>query len=669
MGKICLLGARPLALVLAVCSLAPSRSEAEPLSLREAVKRSVRRTVRVMRRAGRSTHEIRGAVQATMLRQLRAHRTRTEWKAMKAAGLDVPYREVRAFAKRELDSSIAGVKLPDNWDNLSPGRRFGVVYKALRRGYADARIFPDNWKRLDNASRYQVARCFAGNCSVTQGPAEVKKWLELTGTKNPASAKTMTGVEQMLSVRAGGSARRPRRYYGPETAKAMENFKVTGQPVPMDLIRSVAQIKAAAAIANMRAGTLDRKVGGAIIKAAREVMRGKHRDQFKTDRIQGGAGTSVNMNVNEVIAGRASEILTGRVDYRVVHPNDHVNMSQSTNDVYPTAIRVAAYKRLKGLLGSYELLAGELETKARQHRNTPKAGRTHLQDAVPIMMGREFGAYAKAIRRDIKAVKGAMKELTSVNMGGTAVGTALNAKPTYVKNVNKTLARISRVPVRQARDLVDATQNVDQLARAHGVLKVSASNLIKICNDLRMMNSGPRAGLGEITLPAVQKGSSIMPGKVNPVIAEVVNQIGYQVQGNDVTVNLVAQNGQFELNQMEPVLAHNLLQSIRILDRGARTLARKAIRGLRVNESTVRRQAGEMLGLATALAPHVGYDRAAELAKKAHRTGRPLHDVVVESGDLSGANERRAGRGVSSSAARVRKVLDPARMARGGVLE
>jgi aspartate ammonia-lyase len=271
------------------------------------------------------------------------------------------------------------------------------------------------------------------------------------------------------------------------------------------------------------------------------------------------------------------------------------------------------------------------------------------------MLGREFNAYAAVLKRDMKEIKRAMNGLRTINMGATAVGTALNAEPAYVSGITKNLSRVTKVRFKQAKDLVDATQNVDALVRAHGTLKTSSTNLIKICNDLRMMNSGPRVGLAEIRLPAVQKGSSIMPGKINPVIAEVVNQLSYQVQGNDVTVNLAAQNGQFELNQMEPVLVHNLLGSIKILNRGARTLTKKAIRGLKANEQACMQGAKHMLGLATALAPRIGYDRAAGHAKTALRTGRPLLDVVVESRDLT-----------PKEAA---KLLDPARIARGGVVE
>jgi aspartate ammonia-lyase len=659
-----------LSLVMALCVAAGQDAQARPASLarspqrgavreqplKQQIRRAVGRTVRAMRRANRPRAEVRGAVQETILRQVKGYRTRREYKAMKAAGLNVRYKDVRSFVHRELDTFVGKMQRPAGWDSASAGKRFGLFFRALNSGFTKKRTFPGNWKVMDNNARYQVARCFAGNCSTTQAPAELNKWLKLTGVSAPATSKKHSRVDQMLLNRVGGSSATKKRYYGSETAKAAENFKITGQRVPADFIKSVAQIKAAAAITNMRTGRLDRKVGLAIVKAAREVIAGKHKNQFITDSIQGGAGTSVNMNVNEVIAARASELLTGRVgDKKVVHPIDHVNMAQSTNDVYPTAARLTAYRRLKGLLNSYALLVGELEGKAREYKDLPKAGRTHLQDAVPIMLGREFKAYAAVLKRDMRDVKVAMKGLSSINMGATAIGTSLNAEPAYVKNIAKNLARISRVPVRRARDLVDATQNVDAMTRAHGVLKVSATNLIKICNDLRMMNSGPRAGFGEIQLPAMQKGSSIMPGKINPVIAEVANQIGYQVQGNDVTVNLAAQNGQFELNQMEPVLVRNLLSSIKIMDRGVHTLATRAIRGLKANDKHCMAGARNMLGLATALTPHLGYDRSAALAKQALKSGQSLYDVVVHSGDMN--------------ASQASKILDPARMARGGVLK
>jgi aspartate ammonia-lyase len=647
-------------LTLSILVLATSSAIASPAPLDTSLQGAIRRTVSAVAKSsrGQTPLEIRGRVQQTLLHQIKAYRTREEFKAMKAAGLNVPYRDVHAFVEREFEAFVQKLDRPYGWTDMSPSRQFGFIVTSLKSSFAAQRTFPSNWQSLDPAARYNVVRCFAGNCSLSTATGELGKWLQLTGTPAPQSARPLTAVEKMLSTTAGGSQAAPKRYYGPdsETAKAQKNFVITGQRVPMDMIKSVAQVKAAAAITNMRTGRLDRRIGGAIIKAAREVIAGKLDDQFYTDPIQGGAGTSVNMNVNEVIAARASEILTGRIgDSKVVHPNDHVNMAQSTNDVYPTAARLTAYRRLVSLLASYELLVSELSAKAKLYAKLPKAGRTHLEDAVPIMLGREFQAYATMLKRDISAIKVAMKGLTSVNLGGTAVGTTLNAEPAYVKNVARTLARISGVPVVRARDLVDATQNVDAMVRAHAALKVSATDLIKVCNDLRMMNSGPRAGLGEITLPEMQKGSSIMPGKVNPVIAEVVNQISYQVQGNDVVVNLVGQNGQFELNQMEPVMVHNVLSSIQIMDRGARTLAEKAIRGLKANDEACLRGAKQMLGLATALVPKLGYDRSAALAKTALRTGRPLLDVVVEAGDLSAAEAAR--------------LLDPARVARGGVLK
>ncbi len=644
-------------LLLALSPAADARRASR--SLDRDIRRAVRLTVRMLKRRGRSSNEIRGAVQAMVLRRIAHHRLRSEQTAMRRAGVTAPTKELKAFVDREMNAALSSLQRPHGWDAMSGGRRFGVFVKALRAGFAKQRTFPSNFKNLDNTAKAEVARGFAAHAPIDKVVTEQGRWSRLLGVKADTSAKSArqpTGVEQLLAVKAGGSKPTPKRYYGDETIKAAKNFRITGKKVPFDMIRAYADIKAAAAIANMRTGRLDKTIGGAIVKAAREIRAGKFKDQFITDAIQGGAGTSVNMNVNEVIAARASELLTGRVgDTSVVHPIDHVNMAQSTNDTFPTAIRLTAYRRLGKLLASYELLIKELDGKAKAYAELPKPGRTHLQDAVPIMLGREFKAYAAVLKRDKRDIKRVMKDLLSVNMGATAVGTQLNAQPAYVKNVTKILAHISRVPVRKAKDLVDATQNVDALTRAHATLKVSSTNLIKVANDLRMMNSGPRAGYAEIQLPATQKGSSIMPGKVNPVIAEVVNQIGYQVQGNDITVNLVGQNGQFELNQMEPVLAHNLLQSIKILDAGARTFATRAIRGLKANDKNCLAGAKQMLGLATALTPKLGYDVAATIAKTALKQNKTLHQVAVEGGHLTAAEATR--------------LLDPARMARGGVLK
>ena len=641
----------PLALV---AGLPGAVVAAPPGFLQRSIRHATRRLVR-QQPAALSACELRGAVQETIIGRLKLQRLGRELTALKRAGIRAPRREVRAFVERAFDASLAAIARPDTWNELSAPRRFAVVARALKGGFAAERVIPDNWRQLDGAQRYEVVRALAANAAAEQAPAELAKWLAITGVKAPAGAKPITAIEALFALRTGGSAAAPQRYYGPETAKALENFTISGVRVPPDMIAAFADIKAAAAIANMRTGRLDRAIGGAIVKACREIKTGKFADAFVTDAIQGGAGTSTNMNANEVIAARASEILSGRIDYRVVHPNDHVNMAQSTNDTYPTAIRLTAYRRLEGLLDSYALLVKELRLKGKEYANLPKAARTHLQDAVPIMLGREFQAYAAVLGRDMRDIRSTMKGLLGVNMGGTAVGTRLNAEPGYVRTIAKTLAHVSGVPVHRSRDLVDATQNVDAVTRAHAMLKVSASNLIKISNDLRLMASGPRAGLGEIVLPTAQKGSSIMPGKVNPVIAEVVNQLSYQVQGNDLTVNLVAQNGQLELNQMEPVMAHNLFESIRILDRGARALAERGIRGLKANRENCLAGARNMLGLATALVPALGYDRAAALAKEALRTKRPLIEVVVQHGDLSPAQAA--------------KVLDPARMARGGMVE
>ncbi len=355
-------------------------------------------------------------------------------------------------------------------------------------------------------------------------------------------------------------------YYGIQTQRALENFPITGYRPHKELILAMVMVKKAAALANMQLGKLDKKRADAIIRAADEILSGQFLDQFVVDVIQGGAGTSLNMNVNEVIANRAIEILGGKKgDYTLISPNSHVNMSQSTNDVFPTAVRIAILKLVKSLLAELEHLHEALLKKSEEFDDVIKMGRTHLQDAVPIRLGQEFGAYARVINRDLHRIKAASEALKEVNIGATAVGTGLNAQIEYIESTIENLRKISGFQVYSAEDLVDATQNVDTLAAFSGSLKILGLNLSKIANDLRLMASGPRAGLHEINLPPVQPGSSIMPGKVNPVMAEVVNQVAFQVMGNDHTVALVAQAGQFELNVMEPVMVFNIIQSIEIL--------------------------------------------------------------------------------------------------------
>ena len=350
-------------------------------------------------------------------------------------------------------------------------------------------------------------------------------------------------------------------YYGIQTMRAKENFPITGYPPHQELIRAFGYVKKAAAMANRDVGVLNDKIAEAIVRAAEEVIDEKLNEHFIVDAIQGGAGTSFNMNANEVIANRAIEFLGGtKGEYMKVSPNTHVNMAQSTNDAFPTAIHIACLNLAKGLTKKLEDLIGALRSKEQEFDNVIKMGRTHLQDAVPIRLGQEFGAYRRVLTRDLERLKGSLNHLYEINMGATAVGTGLNAKPEYIEKVVLHLSTITKMPFKTAEDLVDATQNTDSYTELSSTLKIMAINLSKIANDLRLMSSGPRTGLNEINLPARQPGSSIMPGKVNPVMAEVINQIAFQVIGNDHTISLASEAGQLELNVMEPVLVFKLLQ-------------------------------------------------------------------------------------------------------------
>jgi len=420
-------------------------------------------------------------------------------------------------------------------------------------------------------------------------------------------------------------------YYGIQTQRALENFPITGYRPHKELILSIAMVKKAAALANMKLGQLDEKKGAAIIQATDEILSGKFLDQFVVDVIQGGAGTSLNMNANEVIANRAIEILGGdKGDYTIISPNSHVNMSQSTNDAFPTTVRIALLKLVKYLLAELQQLHDALLVKSEEFDDVIKMGRTHLQDAVPIRLGQEFGAYAKVISRDIHRIESASDELNEVNMGATAVGTGLNAKIEYIEDTLENLRKISGFPIRGTDNLVDATQNVDILAAFSGNLKILALDLSKIANDLRLMASGPRTGLKEINLPAVQPGSSIMPGKVNPVMAEVVNQVAFQVIGNDHTVALVAQAGQLELNVMEPVMVFNIIQSLQILTNVIKVFREKCIIGITANRDRCQNMVEKSVGIITALLPYLGYEKATDLAKEVASTGRTVPEIIAE---------------------------------------
>ncbi|AZR74617.1 aspartate ammonia-lyase [Anoxybacter fermentans] len=425
-------------------------------------------------------------------------------------------------------------------------------------------------------------------------------------------------------------------YYGIQTIRAAENFPITGYKIHSELIIALAMVKKASAEANMQVGLLSKKIGNAIIKACDEVIAGKLHDQFIVDPIQGGAGTSFNMNMNEVIANRALEIIgEERGNYNFIHPNNHVNMGQSTNDVVPTAIRIATINLLNKAIHEFKGLKSAFEKKAEEFDQVLKMGRTHLQDAIPIRLGQEFGAYAAVIGRDIKRLTRTLDNLKTINLGATAVGTGLNADQEYIKIVTRKLNLISGLDLKQAEDLVDATQNTDALVEVSATLKGAAVNLSKIANDLRLMASGPKCGFNEIELPAMQPGSSIMPGKVNPVIAEVVNQVAFQVIGNDLTITLASEAGQLELNVMGPVLVFNLLQSIDILKNAVSVFNKKCVQGIKANIERCKELVENSVGVITAINPHVGYETAARIAKKAIQTGRPVREIVLEEGVLT----------------------------------
>ncbi|MCY7919343.1 aspartate ammonia-lyase [Bacillus vallismortis] len=420
-------------------------------------------------------------------------------------------------------------------------------------------------------------------------------------------------------------------YYGIQTLRASENFPITGYKIHEEMINALAIVKKAAALANMDVKRLYEGIGQAIVQAADEILEGRWHDQFIVDPIQGGAGTSMNMNANEVIGNRALEIMGHQKgDYIHLSPNTHVNMSQSTNDVFPTAIHISTLKLLEKLLKTMEDMHCVFKQKAQEFDSVIKMGRTHLQDAVPIRLGQEFEAYSRVLERDIKRIKQSRQHLYEVNMGATAVGTGLNADPEYIKQVVKHLADISGLPLVGADHLVDATQNTDAYTEVSAALKVCMMNMSKIANDLRLMASGPRAGLAEISLPARQPGSSIMPGKVNPVMAELINQIAFQVIGNDNTICLASEAGQLELNVMEPVLVFNLLQSISIMNNGFRSFTDNCLKGIEANEKRLKQYVEKSAGVITAVNPHLGYEAAARIAREAIMTGQSVRDLCLQ---------------------------------------
>ena len=420
-------------------------------------------------------------------------------------------------------------------------------------------------------------------------------------------------------------------YYGIQTLRAVENFPITGYKMHEELIYALAIVKKAAAMANMDTKRLYEGIGNVIVQVADEIISGKWHEYFIVDPIQGGAGTSMNMNANEVIANRALELMGyDKGEYSKLSPNSHVNMSQSTNDAFPTAIHIATLNLLNKLLVTMNDMHAVFKQKAQEFDHIIKMGRTHLQDAVPIRLGQEFEAYSRVIARDIKRISQTRDNLYEVNMGATAVGTGLNAEPRYIDNVVKYLADISGLPLIHAEHLVDGTQNTDCYTEVSAALKICMTNMSKIANDLRLMASGPRAGLGEISLPARQPGSSIMPGKVNPVMAEVINQIAFQVIGNDLTITLASEAGQLELNVMEPVLVFNLLQSISIMNNGFRTFTDHCLSGIEANETRMKEYVDNSVGIITAVNPHLGYEVVSRIAREAILTGKPIRDLCLQ---------------------------------------
>ncbi len=427
-------------------------------------------------------------------------------------------------------------------------------------------------------------------------------------------------------------------YYGAQTQRAVENFPVSGVTFPLRFIHALALVKQCAAKVNLKLGVIhEASVSGAIVTAADEVMAGLHDDQFVVDIFQTGSGTSTNMNMNEMLSSRANEILTGqRGGKSPVHPNDHVNAGQSSNDVIPTVIHVAALQAIKNrLIPAIEALERSLTHKADAFKDVKKIGRTHLQDAVPITLGDEFSGYARQMALAVQRLQGLEPHLAELALGGTAVGSGLNAHPKFAPLVISLLSEHTGIPFREAENHFEAQAAQDAAVETSGILKTVAVSLVKIANDIRWLSSGPRCGLGEIVIPSLQPGSSIMPGKVNPVIPESVLQVAAQVVGNDATITMGGQSGNFELNVMLPVIAYNLLQSIDILTSAATLFAKKCIVEIEANEKKSQSYIEQSLALVTGFIPLIGYDRAAELAKRAWDEGRTIRDVALEAGIAS----------------------------------
>lgn len=438
-------------------------------------------------------------------------------------------------------------------------------------------------------------------------------------------------------------------YYGIHSLRATNNFHITNKRLHKNFIISLIEIKKAAAIANRDAGVLTPTIANAIIKACEEIICGKLHEEFIVDPVQGGAGTSANMNANEVIANRAIELLgETKGNYAVIHPNDHVNMAQSTNDVFPTAGKLTVLKMLPKAISELQRLYNTLKLKSLEFDNVIKMGRTQLQDAVPIRLGQSFNAFASMIQRDINRLKETEKEMLVLNIGGTAIGTSINVSSKYLENIIPALRKVSGFNVVQSNDLIDATQNLDGFVDISAALKTCAVNLSKMANDLRLLSSGPKTGFAEINLPPMQNGSSIMPGKVNPVILEVVSQVAFNIIGNDFTITMAAEAGQLELNAFEPVLFYNLFESIETLQNATTTLIDNCVLGITANEARCKELLDSSIGIVTALCPYIGYKKSADIAKKALKTGRSIRELVLKEEILT-ADE-------------LEKILDPASM-------
>ena len=424
-------------------------------------------------------------------------------------------------------------------------------------------------------------------------------------------------------------------YYGVHTARALENFPIARMPIHPALVHALVEIKKSAAMINREIGALEPRISDAIVRAADEVLGGLLSDQFPVDEMQGGAGTSANMNVNEVLANRAIEHLGGQKgDYALVHPLDHVNLHQSTNDVFPTAVRIAAIRLLKPVSERLAQLQTALQEKEEAFAGILKVGRTQLQDAVPVTLGQEFGAWAQAVARDRWRLYKAEERLRQVPIGGTAVGTGANAPRAYVFGMIEKLRALTGLGLARAEYMMDPTQNCDVFVEVSGLLKAAAVSLSKIASDLRLLASGPRGGIGEIKLPAVQAGSTIMPGKVNPVICEAINQVAFQVMANDLAVTLAAQSGQLELNAFLPLIARNLFEMLDMTERALGLFIDRCVRGIEADRDTCHRNLESGYTLAVALTGSIGYDRASEVASECRRTGRTVREVVLEKGLL-----------------------------------